>query len=89
MEYETLRELCADVVGLRRGNHSAARLQLERERLARPAAKDHDRCGVDGMGEPLGEPRPNLQWLPTPEEKAQRIREIFRIADASPACPDH
>jgi hypothetical protein len=36
-QWRQLRELCADVVELRRGDHSAERLRLERERLARNA----------------------------------------------------
>ena len=32
--WKLLREMCADVRALRRGNHSAQRLELERERLA-------------------------------------------------------
>ena len=32
-EWKMLRELCGDVVALRKGDHSAERLKLERERL--------------------------------------------------------
>ncbi|MDA0578186.1 MAG: hypothetical protein O3B24_08810 [Verrucomicrobia bacterium] len=31
-DWKTLRELCSDVVALRKGDHSAERLKLERER---------------------------------------------------------
>jgi hypothetical protein len=34
-DLKVLREFCHDVVALRRGDHSAARLKIERERLAR------------------------------------------------------
>jgi len=34
-QWRRLRELCADVVQLRRGDHAAERLRLDRERLAR------------------------------------------------------
>lgn len=33
-QWRMLRELCGDVIELRRGDHSAQRLQLERARLA-------------------------------------------------------
>lgn len=32
-DWKVLHELCADVVALRKGDHSAERLKLERERL--------------------------------------------------------
>lgn len=32
-DWKTLRELCSDVVVLRKGDHSAERLKLERERV--------------------------------------------------------
>ena len=32
--WRLLREMCGDIVGLRRGDHSAQRLELERERVA-------------------------------------------------------
>jgi hypothetical protein len=39
--WRILREMCADVVELRRGDHSAQRLFLERERAAAQARDDH------------------------------------------------
>jgi hypothetical protein len=35
MDLKTLREFCHDVVAVRRGDHSVARLKMEQERLAR------------------------------------------------------
>jgi len=35
MDLKTLREFCQDVVAVRRGDHCAARLKMEQERLAR------------------------------------------------------
>jgi hypothetical protein len=35
MNLKTLREFCHDVVAVRRGDHSAARLKMDQERLAR------------------------------------------------------
>ena len=32
-DWKLLRELCGDLVALRKGDHSAERLELERERL--------------------------------------------------------
>lgn len=40
--WRALRELCADVVELRRGDHSAERLRLEREHLAATRYRQHE-----------------------------------------------
>jgi hypothetical protein len=39
--WRMLREMCGDIVELRRGDHSAQRLQLERERVATQALDAH------------------------------------------------
>ena len=41
-QWRLLREFSADVVELRRGDHSAARLQLEREQFELARAKEHE-----------------------------------------------
>ena len=42
IDWERLRELCHDVVALRRGDHSAARLKIEQELLARSGEKTEE-----------------------------------------------
>jgi hypothetical protein len=39
VDWQRLRELCNDVVALRRGDHSAARLKIEQARLERDREK--------------------------------------------------
>jgi len=57
--WHLLRQLCADVVELRRGDHSARRLELERSRVA-AAERDGDRkwqskieIGLDALADAL------------------------------------
>jgi hypothetical protein len=79
IELQTLRGLSADVVALRRGDHYAERLRIERERLELDRAQANDRMEALFM-----------EWAQRPEnksricdrglsedEKAKRIREIF------------
>lgn len=71
-----LRGLCQDIVELRRGDHSAARLKIEQERHTRErrlAEKDHQ----DQM----------RQYNLTPEERAARIREIYGRPPLDPPTP--
>lgn len=74
-----LRELCQDIVNLRRGDHSGARLFLEQERLEREREKTEEE-----LFEQFKEwaKNPNVRdclcdnWL-RPEERERKIREIF------------
>jgi len=45
IDFATLRALCSDLVALRRGDHSAARLEIERQRLASTCVTQHARSG--------------------------------------------
>jgi hypothetical protein len=77
-ELRALRALCADIVELRRGDHSAARLKLEEGRLELERSKEEAR--VQERFE---------QWVKQPEikericgtlsieQREDRIREIF------------
>jgi hypothetical protein len=81
LDPKLLRELCGDIVALRKGDHSAERLQLERERL------EFDRQQLQPRLEKMF-----MEWAQQPENKARicgrlsyeekrrRIAEIFGIS---------
>ena len=92
MPLETLRSLTADVVSLRRGDHHAMRLEIERERLEMDR-RTKTETGLEEIAEQIkanpeaitalkalekamNVERKNL----TEEERAARIREIFGVA---------
>lgn len=75
--WRRLREFCADLVELRRGDHGAARLKLEQERLRLQRGRGERRTGGGS------EDRPR-----SAEEREQRIREVFGLpADPAAAAP--
>jgi len=90
--------LCADIVALRKGDHSAERLKLARERLdfdRESDSRDLDKLLPKWAKEHGYEPRPEL----TPEEWADRMRQIFEVDErhdtrpqvkqpAEPSSPD-
>jgi hypothetical protein len=87
----TLRGLCQDIVELRRGDHSGAGLQMERERLEREREKTEEE--VLAHFERWAENPQVRDWICqdwiTPEERARRIREIYgRAPEPSGAAPD-
>jgi hypothetical protein len=63
--WRLLREMCGDIVDLRKGDHSAERLQIERERLELEKKKARQRISGDGL---------------SAQERARRMRENFRAA---------
>lgn len=75
----TLRGLCQDIVELRRGDHSGARLGLERERLEREREKTEEE--VLAQFERWAENPAVRDWIAkdwnSSEERARRIREIY------------
>ena len=81
-----LRGLCQDIVELRRGDHSGARLKMEQERLGREREKteeeliDHFQCWLKNS-----EVRDLVcqNWV-SPEERERRLREIFGLAPKTP-----
>jgi hypothetical protein len=87
-DWQRLRELCADVVALQKGDHSAARLKLERERLELDrelAVPDLDNLCPAWAADPANRdklPRPRL----TQEEYRARMREIFGMPPAPPSA---
>lgn len=59
-----LREMCGDIVELRKGDHSAERLQIERERLELEKKKARQRFSGESL---------------SAQERARRRREIFGV----------
>lgn len=81
-----LRGLCQDIVELRRGDHSGARLQLERERhdLAREKTEEDVVAHFEHWAaNPQVREWIGRDWI-SPEERIRRLREIFGLAPESP-----
>ena len=76
-----LRGLCQDIVELRRGDHSGARLNMERERLQRESEKTEAEV-VEHFKRWAMKPAVrewiSRDWL-SDEERERRIREIFGL----------
>lgn len=88
-QLRTLRGLCQDIVELRRGDHSGARLQMERERLEREREKTEEEV-VAHFEQWAANPAVRnwmLQDRISPEEKARRIREIYGLPPEPPEIP--
>ena len=90
----SLRALCQDLVELRRGDHSAARLKIEQERLARDREQTEEEL-VEHFQRWARNPKVR-DWICcnslSPEERERRLREIFgRSPDdtATPAAQSH
>lgn len=80
--WRLLRDMCGDIVELRKGDHSAERLRIERERLEleREQAEKRIREKVEAMlQDPEVKERVCGTITLTPEEKQQRLREIFGL----------
>ena len=85
-----LRSLCQDIVELRRGDHSGARLNLEQERLEREQEKTEEEV-VEHFKRWAKNPQVRdwllKDWI-SPEERERRLREIFgrppKPSDAAP-----
>jgi hypothetical protein len=81
-----LRGLCQDLVELRRGDHSGARLQMEQERLGREQEKteqevvEHFERWVKNQGV---RDLVCQNWL-SPEERERRMRQIFGLEPEPP-----
>ncbi len=82
-----LRGLCQDIVELRRGDHSGARLNMERTRLERESEKTEEEV-VEHFKRWAMKPEVrewiSREWL-SPEERERRLREIFGLEPKSPA----
>lgn len=88
-QLRTLRGLCQDIVELRRGDHSGARLQMERERLGREREKTEEE--VMAQFERWAKNPQVRDWMMqdkiSPEERSRRIREIFGLPPEPPEEP--
>ena len=76
-----LRGLCQDIVELRRGDHSGARLKMEQERLERDREKTEEEVIVH-FQRWLKNPEVRdviCQDYVSPEERERRMREIFGL----------
>jgi hypothetical protein len=83
----TLRALCQDIVELRRGDHSAARLKVEQERLELEQSRDEEDIQErieKWLQRPDVEKRVFGRAL-SPEEREKRIRGIFGRAPKASA----
>jgi hypothetical protein len=76
-----LRGLCQDIVELRRGDHSGARLKMEQERLEREREKTEEEV-IAHFQRWLKNPAVRdliCQDYVSPEERERRLREIFGL----------
>ncbi|MCX6897852.1 MAG: hypothetical protein NT105_04055 [Verrucomicrobia bacterium] len=74
-QWRQLRELCADVVDLRCGDHSAERLRLEREHLELLRAKEHERTEEEFWEWARKNRGQICQGFVPAEERMRRIRK--------------
>jgi hypothetical protein len=88
-EVRALRALCADIVELRRGDHSAARLKVEQERLLLERSKTEQQI-QERFEKWVEQPEVKKRICGSnlsPEERNERIREIFGRASKTPPAP--
>ena len=87
LDWARLRELCGDVVALRRGDHSAARLRIEQARLAGEKAETEEEAVAHFQRwakNPAVRKAICGECL-SPEEKRQKIWQVFGLAAVQPA----
>lgn len=89
--WRLLRELCADIVELRRGDHSAAKLKLEQDRLAEEREKTEDEV-IEYFQKWAGSSEVRAAICAEglkDEERQRRIMEIFGrvVPEPEPAVP--
>jgi hypothetical protein len=81
-----LRGLCQDIVELRRGDHSGARLSLEQERQKRDQEKTEEEV-VEHFKRWVNNPQVKdwicRDWV-NPEERERRLQEIFGLEPKTP-----
>jgi hypothetical protein len=79
--WRLLREMCGDIVELRKGDHTAERLQIERERLQLEKEKA-EKLTDEKLEELLKQPQTKQRLCGeglSAEERARRLREIFGL----------
>ena len=85
----TLRSLCQDIVELRRGDHSGARLNMERERLEGAREKTEEEV-VEHFKRWAKNPQvrdwasQDAQNSMSPEERERRLHQMFGRAPGTP-----
>jgi len=88
-ELRALRGVCQDVVELRCGDHSGARLQMEQDRLGREREKTEEEV-IAHFGRWLENQEVRdlvcQNWV-SPEERERRMREIFGLSPKTPETP--
>ena len=89
VDWQRLRELCNDVVALRRGDHSAARLKIEQARLERDREKTEAEIAEHFK---RWAQNPKMRGLIcrdglSPEDLGRGIREIFELPPDETANP--
>jgi hypothetical protein len=86
LDLKVLREFLRDVVAVRRGDHSAARLKIEQERLERNREYTEEEV-LEHFKRWAKNPQVRdwilKDWI-SPEERERRIREIFGRAPKTP-----
>ena len=89
-DLKVLREFCHDVVAVRRGDYSAARLKMEQVRLERECEKTEEEV-VAHFQRWLKNPEVRdmvCQNYVSPEERERRLREIFGRPPITPDSPE-
>lgn len=84
--WRLLRELCADIVELRRGDHSAAKLKLERDRLKEAREKTEEEV-IEYFKQWANNPKVRAAICGerlSPEEKHRRIMNVFGLSESWP-----
>ncbi len=86
----TLRGLCQDIVELRRGDHSGARLNMERERMEDDREKTEEEVFEHFMRWAKNPPVRDClcQNWKSPEERKRRIHEILYPRGKTPAAAE-
>lgn len=89
LDWQKLRELCSDVVALRRGDHGAARLKIEQERMERDREKTEDDL-VEHFQRWAKNPSVR-DWICrdciSEEERERRMREVFGLPPNETSAP--
>jgi hypothetical protein len=75
--WRLLRELCSDVIELRRGDHSAQRLRMERERLEFEQQRDHKKTKEELMAWAMENKDTICKGFTSNAEKIARMRKAF------------
>ena len=86
LDWQRLRELCSDVVALRRGDHSAARLKMEQARLDRERDETEEEAVAHFQ---RWAKNPAVREMicghcVSPEERERRLRAIFGLPTPQP-----